>query len=126
MTNIALLLDAFNPDILPAHIPQEIRNGLDKVDSTQFANFIRSIYPELKNSPLTNTLLNDFFTLIVKSEHPAVNWVDSICEVYAWLQDKKKKAYFKDVCGYVSCYIESKDSESIKKFLDTYGFQNSF
>jgi hypothetical protein len=101
------------------------RASIDALDSELARSFVRSVYRDVKNSPLARTALADLLRRAEKSELPLDMWIKDITRVCAWLETQASKASFADIVDYVGCAIEGSDLQtghSIEWYLEHHGF----
>jgi hypothetical protein len=121
-------------DIIGAALPLSVlssteREAFERIDLNLVSEWIRFIYPEMKNNPHAGYHLREFLKRTSASEHAIADWLERVLVTYRWLQNKQSTAHFSDVIEYASCALQGNshhDGRDVAWYLEQYGFERSW
>lgn len=86
-----------------------------------------------KSDPAQGSAHRFFLKEVDDSEFEMSQWIEAIEFLFSWLEQRKKAADFKTICGYLNCCAQAPDNklhqryfvDVLKDFLDRYGFERA-
>ena len=121
-------------DIISTALPLSVlssieREAFERIEHMLIGEWIRFIYPEMKNNPQAGYHLREFLNRTSASEHAISDWLERVLITYRWLQNKQSTAHFSDVVEYASCALQGnshQDGRDVAWYLEQYGFERSW
>lgn len=118
-------------DLIATAIPltaltQVEREAFERLDLALVTEWVRFVYPELKNNPKACELAKDFFKRVSASEHSLADWLERVLVTYRWLHARESRAHFSDVVEYAACSLhgsEHPDGRDVSWYLEKFGFE---
>ena len=105
------------------------RDAFECIDPKLISEWIRFIFPEMKNNPQAGYHLREFINRASASEHAIADWLERVLVTYRWLQNRQSTARFSDVVEYASCALQGnshQDGRDVAWYLEQYGFERSW
>ena len=111
-----------------ANVSDEQRAALSAVKPDLAAEFVRSIYREVKNNPRGDVLLGALLQRAGESGLSLSEWMSDAVVVYQWLAQRNQTASLADTLEYISCALEGSALQmghSLQWYLECHGFANA-
>jgi hypothetical protein len=122
------VLDILAAVIPPNSLPADAQRAYQTIPEHLAADFVRSIYPELKNNPAAVGVLVMLADRALASDAPLTAWIEQLVTASRWLEERRKRAKLADMIEYVSCAVEGsalQQGHSVEWYLSNYGFERS-
>ncbi len=122
------ILDILSAIVPPSTLSQEARRAFATIPETLVSDFVRAVYPELKNNPAAANTLVALAESAHVSDAPLTSWVREIVTTCRWLEERGRRAKLADMIDYVSCAVEGsslQQGHSVEWYLSNYGFERS-
>lgn len=122
------ILDILAAVVPPSSLTSKARQVYGTLPETLATDFVRAVYPELKNNPAAKDLLISLAESAHASDAPLAAWITEILTTCRWLQERGRRARLADMVDYVSCAVEGsalQQGHSVEWYLSNYGFERS-
>lgn len=122
------ILDILAVLVPPSSLTSSARQVYATLPEALAADFVRAVYPELKNNPAAKDLLISLAESAHASDAPLAAWITEILATCRWLEERGRRARLADMVDYVSCAVEGsalQQGHSVEWYLSNYGFERS-
>ena len=105
------------------------RQAFERLDLIVVTEWVRFIFPEMKNNPNAGALAREFLKRVSASEHTLSDWLERVLITYRWLDARESRAHLSDVVEYAACALhgsQNPDGRDVSWYLEQFGFERSW